>query len=153
MSAFHCQPMSGLSVQQLYQMLQLRSEVFVVEQACAYQDADGLDQQAWHLWQENSSGDITAYARILPPGTESAEAASIGRVVVALKHRGEQLGEHLMQAAISQCEQHWPSAPILISAQTYLSRFYQRLGFVNTGDYYLEDLIPHQKMLYQPNGD
>ena len=137
-----------LSTSQLYQILRLRSEVFVLEQNCAYQDIDDLDQQAWHVFLADQDP-IHVYARILPP-TGDEQTYHIGRVVVAASERKQHLGQDLMCAAINHCQRHAPGATIEISAQTYLSRFYQSLGFVNTGKYYLEDDIAHQTMLLQP---
>jgi len=137
-----------LTTNQLYQILRLRSAVFVLEQDCAYQDIDDLDQQAWHVFLPHQDP-IKAYARILPP-TDDTQAYHIGRVVVADSERKQQLGQDLMRAAISHCQQQDSNAVIEISAQTYLTRFYQALGFVSTGKYYLEDDIAHQTMLLQP---
>ena len=139
---------SQLDNDQLYQILQLRSEVFVLEQNCAYQDIDGSDQQAQHLLVMQNMH-LIGYARIMPPACHKDEYASIGRVVIKQKSRQHQLGQQLMQQAINHTLSLYPDYPIKISAQTYLSRFYQNLGFVNTGVYYLEDDIPHQEMLYQ----
>lgn len=138
---------SELSTGDLYDLLQLRSAVFVVEQACAYQDLDGLDQQSLHLLQHDEHQHLIAYARLLPPGSEGGHHCSIGRVVVDPKARHQQLGRQLMKAALAECHRLWPDSELMISAQTYLTRFYESLGFRNTGSYYLEDLIPHQKMI------
>ncbi len=128
---------------QLYQLLQLRSEVFVLEQACAYQDIDGEDATATHLmgWDQ---GVLVAYARMLPAKNGHI---SIGRVVVKASHRHMKLGVQVMQRAIKWCQNHHPKRTIEISAQTYLTHFYQKLGFDNTGHFYLEDDIPHQTMV------
>ena len=149
MNTNRCLSWSELSNDDLYRLLQLRSAVFVVEQACAYQDLDGLDQQALHLLMHDDAHQLIAYARLLPPGTEGGNHCSIGRVVVEPGARDQQLGRQLMLDALAECRRLWPAAEIIISAQTYLTRFYQSLGFVNTGQYYLEDLIPHQKMLFK----
>ena len=139
-----------LTVNQLYHILQLRSEVFVLEQNCAYLDLDGLDQQALHLLSFDDRQQLVAYARILSPEQNQNAFSSIGRVVVSKKMRQQHLGRHLMEHAIEITLQKFPNLPIQISAQTYLSKFYQSLGFVNTGHFYLEDDIPHQEMIYQP---
>ncbi|TDR23785.1 GNAT family N-acetyltransferase [Marinicella litoralis] len=135
----------------IYQILKLRSAVFVSEQNCAYLDLDDIDQQALHLFQKSDDNHIIAYARILPPALSNGQFTSIGRVVVAQSHRQLKLGRALMEAAIDQAQNLYPDHPIKISAQTYLTRFYQSLGFINTGVYYLEDDIPHQEMVYQTN--
>ena len=149
MSQTRCHQWSDLSTDELYQLLQLRSAVFVVEQTCAYQDMDGLDQQALHLLHHDDD-QLIAYARLLPPGSEGGKHCSIGRVVVDPRARNQQLGRQLMLDALAECQRLWPASDIIISAQTYLTRFYQSLGFQNTGEFYLEDLIPHQKMKFNP---
>lgn len=147
---YNCLNFSQLSVDDLYQILRLRSEVFVVEQQCAYQDLDEMDQQAWHLMGTSADYGLVAYARILQPEQCGQTECSIGRVVVKYALRKEKLGQQLMQHAIQFAKDQYPQHPIKISAQTYLTAFYQGLGFVNTGDFYLEDDIPHQSMVYQP---
>ncbi len=137
-----------LTADQLYQILQLRCAVFVLEQQCPYQELDGLDQQSLHLFQASQSGEVFAYARILPPGLSSADDISIGRVVVSKERRKDQIGQALMQAAMTAALDRYPGHRIKISAQTYLTQFYLNLGFVSTGKYYLEDQIPHQEMIY-----
>lgn len=137
--------MAMLSIEQLYAVLQLRSEVFVVEQQCVYQDLDGLDECAVHVLGQ-TSGSLIAYARILPPGTRFAEA-SIGRVICRADLRGSGLGRRLMDRAVQQCHQLHPASDIRISAQEYLRKFYQSLGFRPDSQVYLEDGIPHLEML------
>ena len=139
-----------LTVDQLHQILQLRSQVFVLEQNCAYQDIDDLDQQALHLIISEENQPIIAYARILSPAEYNNKYSSIGRVVVAESMRQQKLGRQLMQMAIEHAKRLFPKVPIEISAQTYLSKFYQSLGFVNTGHFYLENDIPHQEMIFKP---
>ncbi len=139
-----------LTAHQLYQILQLRSQVFVLEQNCAYQDMDDLDQQAFHLIISEVNQPIIAYARILSPAEYDNKYSSIGRVVVAESMRQQKLGRQLMQMAIDHTISLFPNVPIKISAQSYLSKFYQSLGFVNTGHFYLEDDIPHQEMIFKP---
>lgn len=129
---------------QLYEVLQLRSEVFVVEQDCVYQDLDGKDQKAIHVLGYVNDA-LIAYTRIFIPG-DYFEQSSIGRVVVNPKHRGEAYGQKIMIASMDYCKsQGYPS--IKISAQCYLDQFYTDLGFIATGDEYLEDGIPHQAMI------
>ncbi len=134
----------------LYQIMQLRSAVFVLEQTCAYQDLDGLDSDSLHLFKKTDSHTITAYARILTPIQCEDAHSSIGRVVVKKNQRHGNIGHALMQTAINASLKHFPKHPIKISAQSYLYNFYQQLGFINTGQFYLEDQIPHQEMVYQP---
>ncbi len=142
------QQFTELNIDDLYQILKLRSAVFVLEQQCPYQDLDDMDQQAWHLFGKDKS-EVVVYARILTPNQLNQQNSSIGRVVVSDKHRDQQLGRELMQQAIVLTLEKFPAHPIKISAQTYLTEFYQSLGFVNTGYFYLEDDIPHQEMVYQ----
>ncbi len=136
-----------LSTSELYQILQLRNEVFVVEQNCVYQDADGKDFTAFHLFLKTDK-DIIAYARIFKAGNYFNQA-SIGRVVVRPKNRGQNYGKLLMQKAIDFVVNTLKEKTIEISAQTYLLKFYNELGFKETGKEYLEDGIPHLKMIYQ----
>jgi len=131
---------------ELYQILKLRIDVFCVEQQCPYADLDDLDQQAWHVFRATEAGAVEAYARILPPGLGYPEDASIGRVATAMQARSKGLGEASMQAAIGFCQSEYPNHAISISAQSYLQHFYVKLGFISTGEYYLEDDIPHQHM-------
>ena len=133
-----------LSTEELYQVLRLRSEIFVVEQDCVYQDLDGKDQQALHLTGK-ISGTIVAYARLFAAG-DYFEEASIGRVVVAAKVRGQSIGHQLMRNAINGIYEEFKSSMITISAQAYLEKFYMQHGFRRFGEQYLEDGIPHIKM-------
>ena len=137
-----------LSNQQLYDVLQLRAEVFVVEQDCVYQDMDGYDQKATHVLGMRS-GELVAYARIFAPGDKHTTHASIGRIVTHPMHRGQSLGKALVQRSIAYCKEHYGKASIHISAQVYLDRFYKELGFRTISDIYLEDGIDHQEMLLE----
>ncbi|SFU48197.1 ElaA protein [Polaromonas sp. YR568] len=138
-------PFSALSSLELYEMLQLRSEVFVVEQACPFQDMDGADQKAMHLM--GVKGDqLVAYARCFAAGEKFAEA-SIGRVVTHMSARGDGIGHVLMKQAIASLLQHWGPQPIRIGAQARLEKFYNQHGFVQNGRPYIEDGIPHIEML------
>jgi ElaA protein len=141
-----CLPFHQLSVDQLYHIMALRQEVFVVEQNCPYLDADGKDQASWHLMLYDQAGTLVAYTRLLPRGLAYPDYASIGRVVNSPAVRGSGIGKQLMQLSIAQCQQLFPNQPIKIGAQSYLLRFYESLGFVSTGENYLEDGIPHTKM-------
>ena len=134
----------ALSSQELYNLLQLRSEVFVVEQNCVYQDIDGKDEKAIHLIGEDN-GKIVAYARIFKPN-DYFEQASIGRIVVKESYRDKKLGHLLMREAIRVIETHFEETKITISAQLYLKKFYESHGFVQNSDMYLEDDIPHIEM-------
>ncbi|MDO8998691.1 MAG: GNAT family N-acetyltransferase [Bacteroidota bacterium] len=133
-----------LSIKQLFEIYKLRSEVFVVEQNCAYQDIDEVDMKAKHLMLfENDI--LTAYTRIIPPGITYKEPA-IGRVVVKKSYRGKDLGKLLMQQSIDVMKDSFKNLDILLSAQSHLVKFYTDLGFKAEGQEYLEDDIPHTKM-------
>ena len=134
-----------LILHELYQLLSLRSEVFVVEQDCAYQDVDGKDQQAIHLMGFETETLVT-YARIFPPGVYMVQAC-VGRVVVKQTHRGKALGIQLMKAVIATVKEKYNTSQIALSAQTYLTKFYEDLGFSTLGEEYLEDGIPHILMV------
>ncbi len=129
----------------MYRILALRADVFVVEQNCAYQDLDGKDEQSIWVWAEDESGAVHATARLLPAGISYKEI-SIGRVCTSMHSRGSGLGKLLMKECLVQCENNWGSEPITISAQQYLLKFYNEFGFVEEGEMYLEDDIPHLKM-------
>jgi ElaA protein len=133
-----------LSTKELYDLLQLRSEVFIVEQNCVYQDIDGKDQKALHLIGEYEL-EIVAYARLFRAG-DYFEQASIGRVVIGTKHRDKKWGHELMVQAIKAIKYYFMSNNITISAQLYLKKFYESHGFVATSSTYLEDDIPHIQM-------
>lgn len=134
----------ALSTIEMYSILKLRSEVFVVEQNCVYQDIDGKDMKALHLFGEED-GKIIAYSRLFNVG-DYFENASIGRVVVAENCRNKKYGHDLMREAISAIETHFQEIKITISAQLYLKKFYESHGFVQTSETYLEDDIPHIEM-------
>lgn len=134
-----------LSTEELYQILQLRSEVFVVEQNCVYQDIDGKDKKAIHVIGEFEDK-IVAYTRIFKAG-DYFENASIGRVVVDANYRDRKWGHDLIRESISAIERRFGESPITISAQLYLQKFYESHGFVVVGETYLEDGIPHIEML------
>jgi ElaA protein len=137
-----------LAPKELYDLLALRQEVFVVEQNCVYQDLDGKDQSAIHfLITEPATNEIIAYARAFAPGTVNDSKAVIGRVVVREKYRKMGLGKRVMVESIDYCHQNFPGYAVKISAQTYLKSFYTSLGFIDTGVHYLEDGIPHMAMV------
>jgi len=133
-----------LTVHELYGILQLRAKIFVVEQNCPYQDLDDTDKKCWHLFGEEN-GNILAYARLIPQNVNYPEV-SIGRVVVDPSVRGRNVGKELMKLSMQACEELFKSKKITISAQSYLKKFYNELGFKETGEEYLEDNIPHMKM-------
>jgi len=135
----------ALTTQELYNILQLRSEVFVVEQDCVYQDIDGKDQKALHIFGLKNDK-IVAYTRIFNAGVYFEEA-SIGRVVVAQQERKFKYGYDIMKASINAIKTHYNDTIIRISAQLYLKQFYNNLGFIEVGEDYLEDGIPHINML------
>ncbi|MGJ8591480.1 MAG: GNAT family N-acetyltransferase [Aquaticitalea sp.] len=134
-----------LSTDELYAILQLRSEVFVVEQDCVYQDIDYKDQKALHIlgFKNNT---LIAYTRIFKPG-DYFESASIGRVIVKADERKHQYGYDIMESSIMAIKIHYNETKIKISAQVYLKNFYNNLGFKEIGENYLEDGIPHVQMV------
>lgn len=146
MIIWKCKPFSELSVYELYEILRLRNEVFVVEQNCVFQDADNKDQHCYHLcgWNDDQ---LIAYVRLVPPGI-SYEEPSIGRVVTSPAARRTGAGRVLMQNAIKECFKIFGKQNIRISAQLYLKKFYESLSFMPVSEVYLEDNIPHVEMLY-----
>lgn len=134
----------SLSVNELYDILKLRSEIFVVEQNCVYLDLDGKDKTGLHLIGE-FEGKIVAYSRLFKPGI-SFDNASIGRVVVDANYRDRKWGHELMREAITGIKKHFGESKITIGAQLYLKKFYESHGFLQTSEMYLEDDIPHIEM-------
>jgi len=138
-----CKHHTELSTQQLYAILRLRAEVFVVEQQCVYLDVDGQDLlgDTCHLmaWQEQR---LVAYLRLLDP-VQQGGAVVIGRVVTAPSVRGQGLGHEMMLQALGHAEEKWPGQPMYLSAQAHLQGYYGRYGFEPVGEVYLEDGIPH----------
>lgn len=134
-----------LSKKELYYILLLRSEVFVVEQDCVYQDIDGKDEKALHILGIKNDT-IVAYTRCFKPGDYFKEA-SIGRVVVKKSQRKLKYGNDIMSASIEAIEHHYNTAIIKLSAQCYLDKFYINMGFKPIGEEYLEDGIPHIAMI------
>lgn len=134
-----------LTISELYKILNLRNEVFVVEQNCAYLDTDGKDQLAHHVmvWDDEV---LVAYARIFSPGIKY-DTSSIGRVVVNLAHRELKLGHLLMEHAVKAVADLYKTGDITISAQAHLQRFYNKHGFVTVSEEYMEDDIPHVEMI------
>ncbi|WP_299005030.1 GNAT family N-acetyltransferase [uncultured Tenacibaculum sp.] len=134
-----------LTTSELYELLQLRSEVFVVEQDCVYQDIDGKDQNALHVIGVKE-GKIVGYTRLFNNG-EYFDTPSIGRVVVKENERKYGYGHDLMKASIKAIVDNYNETTITISAQTYLQKFYESHGFKQVGEGYLEDGIPHIRMV------
>jgi ElaA protein len=145
---WHWSRFPDLGVDDLYDSLQLRSRVFVLEQG-PYLDADGLDREAWHLLGRDGRGALVAYLRVVDPGRRFDEP-SIGRVVLAPERRGQGAGRALMLEGLAGCERLWPGQGNRISAQLHLERFYASLGYARVGEPYDEDDIPHLQMLRPP---
>lgn len=141
---FKIKRFNELSTSELYSLLQLRSEVFVVEQNCVYQDIDGKDEKAIHLLGEYND-QIVAYARLFNAG-DYFENASIGRVVIHPDARDKKFGHKMMQQAIAAIESYFSQTKITISAQLYLKKFYESHNFIQTSEMYLEDDIEHIEM-------
>lgn len=143
---WHYKLFDELTAKELYQIIQLRNEVFVIEQDCIYQDADGKDLKCGHLWA-TINDEVVAYSRIVPKGISYENEPSIGRVVSRGKHRGLGLGKHLIANSIQVIENRCFTSSIRISAQLYLKKFYESFGFEQVSKEYLEDDIPHIEML------
>ncbi len=144
---YFCLPFHQLSHKELYGLMALRQEVFVVEQNCPYLDADGKDIKAHHLLGYGQSGDLLAYSRLLPKGISYRTYPSFGRVVTAPSIRGGGQGRILMERTLEWMERLFGRQAIKISAQRYLIPFYESLGFHSVGQEYLEDDIPHIGMV------
>lgn len=144
--SWQCARFTELSVTQLYRILAARSEVFVLEQNCVYQDMDDTDLVSLHLsaWIEGQQ--VAAYLRIVPPGLKFTEV-SLGRVITSKAARGSGIGKQLLAKGLEQIEIAYPAQAVRISAQHYLEKFYQSFGFVTVSEMYLEDDIPHIEML------
>lgn len=140
-----CKKFDELAPHELYAILQLRNEVFVVEQNCVFQDADNKDQYCYHLmgWLQD---DLVAYSRIVPPEISYSES-SIGRIVTSPKARRTGAGKELLEQSINQLHKLFGNVSVKIGAQIYLKKFYESFGFVQTSDIYFEDDIPHIEML------
>lgn len=137
---------SDFTPESLYEVLKLRTDVFVVEQNCPYPELDGNDQLSKHFCGYDMQGNLLAYTRILPPNVSYKEA-SIGRVLVAKTARDKKYGKILMQLSVNITKHLYPNSNIKIGAQCYLEKFYNGLGFVTQSKPYLEDGIPHIKMI------
>lgn len=143
-------PFQDLSLDQLYAILRLRAEVFVVEQNCPYQDLDDKDQLAVHLMGFAPDGRLAAYTRIFDIGISYSEYACVGRVITAPFARGKGLGRPLMLESLRVLFMLYGRQPVKISAQAHLQDYYGSVGFAPVGEGYLEDNIPHWGMVYQP---
>jgi len=144
----HCKEFVSLTLSELYRLLALRQAVFIVEQNCPYLDADGLDEKAWHLFiSDDDTGELIACTRVLPPGLVYPKQAAIGRMVVHPQFRRRNLARQMMTRSIALCRQLYGETGIKISAQSYLTGFYASCGFAETGEQYLEDGIPHSRMI------
>lgn len=152
MIAWKCASFGELSALELHDILQARAAVFVVEQACAFQDVDGVDPKCWHLMGlgPRRHGDdepaLVAYCRLVPPGVKFAEP-SIGRVLTMEAVRRTGAGRELVREAVARAQALWPGAALRIGAQVYLDRFYGEFGFVKISAPYDEDGIMHIHML------
>lgn len=142
---WHTKVFEELTTEELYDILQLRVNVFVVEQKCAYPELDGKDKKSLHVFATKKDK-IVAAARIVPPGL-SYPQMSIGRVVIDPQYRKYGLGKELMQYCLAKIEEEFEAQDIQIGAQVYLQKFYMSFGFENVSDSYLEDGIPHIDML------
>ena len=145
-----CAHFNDISVRDLYDIVALRTAVFIVEQNCPYQDTDGADSVSHHLWTRGADGAIAAYLRIVPPGAKYAEP-SLGRIATAPAARRTGFGRPLVREGIARVEQMYGRRAIRIGAQRYLLRFYEDLGFTSTGHEYEEDAIPHTEMVRPPD--
>jgi len=141
-------PFNKLNHQELHDIYALRSEVFVVEQECVYQDIDGKDLNSLHILGVDE-GKLVAYARILGKGFSYSDYASIGRIVVSPAYRGRNIGHRLVDFSVKTSQKRYNQIPIKISAQAHLEKFYKEHHFKATGENYLEDGIPHIGMIYQ----
>lgn len=159
---WHCKPFEELTTAQLYGILSLREEVFIVEQNCPYQDADGKDPYSYHVWAEATTqgggpsaslgatpAQVLAYARIVKPGVSYPEAA-IGRVVSSPSVRRTGLGKELVKVTLDCVREIYGDVTLRLSAQSYLLGFYCGFGFEVITEPYMEDGIPHVGMIYRP---
>ena len=133
-----------LNREEFHDFLKLRIDVFVVEQNCTYQELDGKDEHSIHVYKYNSEG-VEAYLRIVKPGV-SYDEPSIGRVATVKSSRNKGLGKEIMRSALKECDSRWPNQGVRISAQKYLVKFYEDMGFKVCSEPYLEDDIPHVQM-------
>ncbi len=147
-----CKRFNELLPDEIYSILSVREEVFVVEQTCIYRDIDGLDKSAWHLFTKDERGEIIAYLRLLDPGLKYHEP-SLGRVLTTKKVRGTGMGRLLLADAMERAKELYPTGKIRISAQEHLIKFYGDFGFGVVGEPYDEDGIQHIEMLLKNISD
>ena len=140
-------PFDALTVNELYDVLQLRQIVFVVEQTCIYVDADGRNDKEGHHTLIYDNGNLVAYARMIDTGISFKNEASIGRIITKDSHRGSGLGKVLMDRCMEYMETHFGTNQIRLSAQVYAIHFYNKCGFDAIGEEYMEDDIPHTNMI------
>jgi len=143
---WHHSEFDQLTVTDLYQILKLRQDVFVIEQECIYPDIDNMDSRCLHVFGKDRDSVIKAYLRIIPPGVKK-NLPALGRVVVSPDARGNKTAYSLMKEGILISDQIYPGMDLFISAQQYLETFYLKLGFIKISDMYLEDGIPHIDMV------
>jgi|TARA_B110000444_G_scaffold78899_1_gene74603 ElaA protein len=142
---FSCFKFEELSNSKLYEILKLRSKIFVIEQKCLYQDMDALDNKAYHILIEKKNS-IIGYSRVLEKGSVYKDYLSIGRVCVDEKNRGNKIGDLLIEYSLKLAKEKYKNIPIKISAQSYLKDLYKKHGFIYKGEEYIEDGIPHSAM-------
>ena len=140
-----CKKFDELTPEELYNIIRLRNEIFVVEQNCVFQDADNKDQLSYHF-MGIENGELVAYTRLIPAGVSYKEA-SIGRVVISIPERGKGTGRELMDLSIIELYKIWGKQPIRIGAQLYLKNFYESFGFQQNSNIYIEDGIDHIEMI------
>lgn len=140
-----CKHFSQLTQDELFTIYKLRVAVFIVEQQCAYPEVDDADRSAWHLWLQDEDG-IQAYLRVLPPGA-TFDTASIGRVIAVKRRQG--LGRRIVEEGIRTAREQFGARAITIEAQTYARGLYEQAGFVQTSEEFLEDGIPHIRMVWR----
>jgi ElaA protein len=148
MQQFILKYFDDLSIHELYDLLQLREEVFQIEQNCIYKDIDDKDKKCYHLMLYNDN-ELVAYCRLVPEGISYDGYASIGRVVSKTKYRKKGYGRQIMNIAMEKIAQVFPYLPVKISAQLYLQKFYESYGFIAEGEWYMEDEIPHIAMVFK----
>lgn len=147
---WQCIPFSQMTTEQLYELIKLRIDVFVVEQNCPYPELDNKDKfNGVHHLCGYQDEELVACARLLPAGI-SYPSVSVGRVAIKTSARGEGLGHQLLQTALKHCQALWPQSAIEIGAQAYLREFYEHYGFITTSEPYIEDGIPHIDMKRTP---
>ena len=148
MIQWFCKSFDELTSKELYSILALRQEIFVVEQYCPYLDVDGKDFSCYHLFSTNKDNNLLAYSRLVPKGLSFTNEASIGRIMSSPLARGTGMGGKLIHQSISEVERLFGNVNIRIGAQCYLTGFYNKFGFVVDSEVFLEDAIPHVEMLY-----